>query len=98
MSFRVLRARSFGGPTSSHPGIHLGELALPKAPDTMGGKPLVVDPTVNGVRRYAKMRGNFTHGEPAVPGFGLAVWSRHESTIVAKSRDGVYGVIAVLAN
>jgi hypothetical protein len=30
--------------------------------------------------------------KPTIPGVGRAVWSRHESTIVAESRDGGYRV------
>lgn len=75
------------GSARPDPRIHLEQLTFPEAADTMSGQTPILDPAVHRIGRNPKMGRNFGHRIPAILWIGVADWSRHESTIVAESRQ-----------
>jgi len=49
-----------------NPHIHLGELETEQPPDSMGGKALCFDPSIDGILGYPKVVGNVIDSNPAL--------------------------------
>jgi len=71
--FPAYGAGDVGRSAASHPFVHLWQLALPQAANSMSWQPFVLDPAVYGIGGDSQVRGDFVHGAPPRLGWWRAV-------------------------